>query len=284
MTITNSGSIGAGAAGSLSKFGIPGTAGTAGDAILFEGGANTLKLLTGSTITGAIELATGASASIQPQNSGLTLSSNVVLDASSSSAGFDTTSAPLTASGVISGTGSISVAGSGANPLILSATNTFTGGTTVNSGILQIDGAIGQVTIGGGVLDGVGTVGNITASGGSVSPGESDQMFGALTSNGTANIAAASALSIRSTDGVICSALNAAGALTLAGTLSIRFENAPEIGATCTIATGSGVNGTFTNVQSAPATVTVIYNATNVQFIVTASDDIFADGFDGGAH
>ena len=279
ITITNSGVITAGVASAGNNGGS--TDGTDGDAILFTGGSNALDLLAGSTITGNIELANATSASIAPQDPGLTLSNNIVLDTSSSSAGFDTTSAPLIVSGVISGAGSLSEAGSNSNPLILSASNTFTGGTYVHSGKLQVDGVIGDVTMSGGFLGGGGYVGNMIASGGSVSPGEAGQT---LYSSGNVNLGAASTLSIRSTDGSVCSGVYSYGTVTLAGNLSIHFENAPKLGATCTIFVSlTDISGTFATVMSVPATVTITYDTNEIQLTVTASDGIFADGFNGSA-
>ena len=168
LTITNSGTISGGAPGN----GINnGTGGTAGDAILFLQGSNSLHLLTGSVVTGNIEVAGGFStATIAAQSGGLTLSAGIVVDASSSYAYFDTSSYGLTVSGTISGSGSVKVSGS--NALILSASNSFTGGTNINSGTLQSDGSIGAVQV-SGTLSGSGTAGAITLnSSGSIAPGD----------------------------------------------------------------------------------------------------------------
>ena len=169
LTISNSGTISGGAGGTGSNLG------TAGDAILFTGGAtNTLNLLTGSTITGNIELA-GAKAYIDPQNTGLTLSSNIVLDSNISAVAVNNNSDSLTVSGVISGPGSLYVYGTLPNKTIITSVNTFTGGSTVQlSGDLQVDGSINDVTVNGGILGGTGTVGNITLnSSGAIAPGDS---------------------------------------------------------------------------------------------------------------
>jgi hypothetical protein len=283
LTISNSGTISAGAAGNGAA------AGTDGDAILFAGGINTLNLLTGSTISGSIEVATDANVFIQPQNGGLTLSNNIVVYQNTSEAQFDTTAAGLTVSGVISGSGDVIVSGptSGANPLVLTGLNTFGGGTSVLSGNLQVDGAIFNniLSVNGGMLSGIGTVPQINANGGSVAPGEAGQMFGELHSSGKVFLNYGSpTLAIRTNDGTACSALRATGALFLGNKLSIHFENTPKIGATCTVATGSPVNGGFTQYVSAPATISLTYGQTYVQFTVTGnSDSIFADGLEGGA-
>ncbi len=74
----------------------------------------------------------------------------------------------------IPGIGNFEKAGTGT--LILSGTNTYTGTTAVNGGVLQVDGSIASSIMttvnAGGALTGIGTVGNTTiASGGIVVPG-----------------------------------------------------------------------------------------------------------------
>ncbi|MBQ1071513.1 autotransporter-associated beta strand repeat-containing protein, partial [Micromonospora sp. D75] len=73
------------------------------------------------------------------------------------------------------GPGSLEKVGSGT--LILSGTNTYTGTTTVNGGILRVDGDISQSSLttvnAGGALFGFGIVGNtMIANGGIYAPGD----------------------------------------------------------------------------------------------------------------
>jgi len=77
--------------------------------------------------------------------------------------------------GPIGGSGSLEKIGSGT--LILSGTNTYTGTTTVNGGILRVDGDISQSSLttvnAGGALFGAGIVGNTTIAGGGIfAPGD----------------------------------------------------------------------------------------------------------------
>ena len=79
----------------------------------------------------------------------------------------------VTYGGVISGTGSLTQAGSG--QLTLTGTNTFAGDTTVNAGLLTVNGSLasGVNVLGGGSLGGTGTIGGNVTVGGTISPGNS---------------------------------------------------------------------------------------------------------------
>lgn len=83
-------------------------------------------------------------------------------------------------SGVISGTGALTVSG---GKQILSGVNTYTGGTTVNGGTLAVNGSVcGAMTVlAGGTLQGIGTVCD-TSNAGIVAPGNS---IGTLTVAGS---------------------------------------------------------------------------------------------------
>jgi autotransporter-associated beta strand protein len=116
----------------------------------------------------------------------------------------------LTVSGVISGsaTGGLNIASSGSGTVILTAANTYTTGTTVNSGTLLVNNTTGSGTGTGsvsvnstGTLGGTGTIaGNVTInSGGTLSPGNASH--GTLTlgsSNLTFNAGSSGAMEINS--------------------------------------------------------------------------------------
>lgn len=64
----------------------------------------------------------------------------------------------------LSGTGALLVANAGTGALLLAGQDSYTGGTTVQSGVLQVNGTLASaVTVGGGTLGGSGVVnGNVT--------------------------------------------------------------------------------------------------------------------------
>ncbi len=94
-------------------------------------------------------------------------------------------------SGVISG--AIALVKNGSGTQILGGANTFTGGTTVNNGTLQVTGSLsGGVSIAGGQLNGTGPIGgNVSATSGTIlagngSPGEFTLQSGLNLSGGGA--------------------------------------------------------------------------------------------------
>jgi autotransporter-associated beta strand protein len=61
----------------------------------------------------------------------------------------------------------------GGGTFVLTGTSTYSGATSVNSGILQVDGSIASsVSVAGGTLEGTGTTGPVTADTGTVAPGD----------------------------------------------------------------------------------------------------------------
>jgi subtilase-type serine protease len=127
----------------------------------------------------------------------------------------------------IAGHGGLTKQGIGA--LVLTGTNTYSGPTLVNQGLLAINGSItSDVTVGSsGVVGGSGHIGSLTAnSGGTVAPGNSI---------GTLNVAGDVSFAAGSTYAVELSATNsdrivAGGKATLSGgTVTLALENSPTL-------------------------------------------------------
>ncbi|WP_426702014.1 autotransporter-associated beta strand repeat-containing protein [Rhodanobacter sp. Col0626] len=127
--------------------GLDGSGSTRADAVLFGGTGNTLNLKTGSNLIGNLELANNAGATIAAQNSGMTLGNNIVLGGGSS-LGFNGSTAGLTVSGVISGSGALQQVGGGTT--VLTGNNSFSGGIVISAGTLQIGDGTANGAIGAG--------------------------------------------------------------------------------------------------------------------------------------
>ncbi|SFO93616.1 autotransporter domain-containing protein [Ralstonia sp. NFACC01] len=209
-------------------------------AIQFNGTNNTLQLLTGSNITGNLDVAAGAAAKITAGSAGLSLSNNVTLGDATSRVTLDATTTNLVVSGVISGAGSAAVTGS--RTITLTGNNTYTGDTTITTGTLQIGngGTTGSVA------------GNIVNNG-TLAFNRSDAVTYAGTISGSGNLvqAGAGTLTISGTAGYAGSTTINAGTLALSGAGSIAASSgvvnngtfdisATTSGATISALTGSG--------------------------------------------
>jgi trimeric autotransporter adhesin len=173
----------------------------------------------------------------------------------------DNATASLVLGGVISGSDAITTAGSGT--VDLTADNTYTGNTTVDSGTLLVDGSQSgsAVTVeSGATLGGMGTVGTVTAMGATVSPG--NPAPGILTDAGALTMETDSS-SNDSTFKVVLdgttpgsgtgdySQMQVAGPIDLSGvnlSATLGSDFVPSVGSTYTIidnTSGTAITGTF---------------------------------------
>ena len=139
-----------------------------GGGSIVKAGSGTLTLTGNNTYGGGTTISGGT---LQIGNGGTTGSvpGNIVNNAALA---FNRSDA-VTYGDVISGTGSLTQAGSGV--LTLTGVNTFTGGTTVSAGGLAVNGSLasGVNVLGGSTLGGTGTIGGNVTVGGAISPGNS---------------------------------------------------------------------------------------------------------------
>ncbi|WP_442793485.1 autotransporter outer membrane beta-barrel domain-containing protein [Paraburkholderia sp. HP33-1] len=229
LAITNFGTIAGGLAGN---------SGAQADAIYFTGGVNTLTLETGSTTSGAIELGTGGvSATISAANTGITLGSNIQLDDANAALAIRNDN-NLNVSGIISGSGSVTVSGTGT--LTLSGVNSYSGETTISSGTLALSGA-GSIALSSDVLDN----GTLDISG--TNSGASVQN---LSGSGTVALGSQT-LTLTNASGTFSGAFTGTGSLIKEGTGTLILDgNSASFAGTTEIAAGLLEVGDIDNSQA----------------------------------
>jgi len=167
--------------------------------------------------------------------------------------------------GPLSGAGSLIKAGAGT--LTLAATNTHTGGTTVNAGKLLVDGSLpvtgATIIANGGTLGGAGVINGTTTiqSGGTLAPGNS---IGMLTFSNSLTLAAGCTNLFEITHSPLTNDIaKVSGALTYGGTLIITNIGVSALasGDTFKLFSASSYSGTFANVILPPLGANLAWNA-----------------------
>ncbi|HXV74595.1 MAG TPA: autotransporter-associated beta strand repeat-containing protein, partial [Sphingomonadales bacterium] len=183
------------------------------------------------------------------------LSGNVNLNANVLSLTAINPSERLLLSGVISGTGSVTVDGAGT--VILSGANTYTGGTTVESGgNLQMNGSIvGQTAVNSlGTLSGTGTAGSVTVDG-RIAPGlNGGTSIGTLSTTGNVTFNSGSSLAVNLAPDGSSDLLNVGGTTSINSGATINATLALTsftVGQTYTVLDSTGaISGSFGSVVS----------------------------------
>lgn len=265
--------------GAGANFGQAGSAGIISSILAINGSGNLNKNGTGililsgpNTYTGATNLNGGTiqigAAQVLPDNSALTMAAGTTLDLNNFNETLGSLAGPAGATivlgsgtltvgslntdttfgGLITGTGGLVKTGTGR--LILTGSSTFTGMTTINQGVLEVNGTFaGPVNVtNGGTLSGVGAVANTTVgTGGRIAPGTAG--------NPGTLVAQITAFQSGSTFFVRLNGLNPGQSDRLStGASTLNLGNASlsgslgynvAIGDSFTILTGNGITGTF---------------------------------------
>lgn len=224
-------------------------------------GANTYSgasTINGGTVVVNSAASLGASTSVLTLNAGtlavatgFTTSRNIVVGNAAGTFQVNA-SQTYTASGILSGSGQLNKTGAGT--MVLSGNNTFTGGTNVSAGTLQLGASnrlanAGALTVSGGTFalgTYLETVGTVTLSSGSITGSGTGALTGsayALQSGSVTAILAGSANVTKTTAGTVTlsGANTLTGSTTVSnGTLTLAATSGSALGSTSSVTVNSG--------------------------------------------
>jgi len=213
-----------------------------GTGSLTKSGAGTLTLSGTNTYSGGTTINAGTLSGDTTGLQGAIVNNATVI--------FDQT-ANGTYGGAMSGTGGLVKNGTGKT--ILSGTNTYTGDTNINGGILSVNGSVASNVLvnSGGTLGGSGTVGGNVAvnSGGIIAPGNSP---GILTVNSlTLNPGSTTRMEINGlTAGTQYDQIVVNNTATLGGTLDLVFGFNPAVGNRFSLIKAGNITSGFASIQN----------------------------------
>ena len=159
----------------------------------------------------------------------------------------------LTISAPISGTGGFTTAGS-FGTIVLSATNTYSDGTTVNGGIVLMNGALpnSAVTVTSGPLGGSGTIKSAVTcqAGGTLQPGLGGTDTSTLTISNTLSLAGTTVFTLNRGNAQTSSRVSGISTLTQGGTLTVNNAGAAlQLSDTFTLFNAATYAGNFTTLN-----------------------------------
>jgi len=156
--------------------------------------------------------------------------------------------------GILSGTGASGLNKTGVGRLVLNATNTYNGATTVSSGTLLVNGSLnsssnGVVVSSGATLGGTGTIQRaVSVQTGGILRGGIPGVGGTLTISSNVTLAANSQVACDVVSGAL-SAITINGSLTLptSATVTVNNVNGQLANASTMITANGGITGSITN-------------------------------------